>query len=232
MTPLHNAITSNPLRGVDGPGCATCASAWATCSVGWPWGRRLTRSSPTTLSWRRQTSAPAWPTPPSASHTKSGCCSGKLLLGENLSRQLVPALQARFPGSSQVGLLGLEQATSAQICEHEAQHGFVICSKDNDVHRLVAARDYSPRLIHLALDNVGNGAVLAALLAATDRLQLAFDDHATGVVVIGRTKPKPALSTSPRLEGCSLGGSGARTEVARYTATPIHSSTATQLHDR
>lgn len=108
----------------------------------------------------------------------------KLLLDENLSRRLVLALQARFPGSSQVALIGLERATDAQICEHAAQQDFVICSKDDDFQRLVAARGYRPRLIHLALGNVGNDAVLAALLAAADRLQLAFDDPATGVVVI------------------------------------------------
>jgi predicted nuclease of predicted toxin-antitoxin system len=108
----------------------------------------------------------------------------KLLLDENLSRRLVPALQTRFPGSSQVALLGLERATDAQICEHAAQHGFVICSKDDDFQRLVAARGYNPRLIHLALGNVSNDTVLAALLAAAERLQRAFDDPGVGVVVI------------------------------------------------
>ena len=108
----------------------------------------------------------------------------KLLLDENLSRRLLPALQARFPGSSQLALLGLERATDAQICEYAAQHDFVVCSKDDDFQRLVAARGYRPRLVHLALGNVSNDAVLAALLAAADRLHLAFDDPATGVVVI------------------------------------------------
>ncbi len=109
----------------------------------------------------------------------------KLLLDENLSRRLVPALQGRFPGSSQVALLGLEQATDAQICDFAAEQGFVVCSKDDDFQRLVAARGYKPRLIHLALGNVGNDAVLAALLAAAEQLLQAFDDPATGVVVIG-----------------------------------------------
>lgn len=108
----------------------------------------------------------------------------KLLLDENLSRRLVPALQAGFPGSSQVSLLGLERATDAQLCEHAAQHGFVLCSKDDDFQRLVAARGYRPRLVHLALGNAGNDAVLAGLLAAADRLHAAFDDPATGVVVV------------------------------------------------
>ena len=108
----------------------------------------------------------------------------KLLLDENLSRRLVPALQTGFPGTSHVAMLGLERATDAQLCDHAAQHGFVICSKDDDFRRMVAARGYRPRLIPLALGNVGNDTVLAALLAAADRLHLAFDDPATGVVVI------------------------------------------------
>jgi predicted nuclease of predicted toxin-antitoxin system len=101
-----------------------------------------------------------------------------------LSRRLVPALQSRFPGSSQVALLGLERSTDAQLCEYAAQHDFVICSKDDDFQRLVAARSYRPRLIQLALGNVSNDAVLSALLAAADRLHEAFDDPATGVVVV------------------------------------------------
>ncbi|MDL2338438.1 MAG: hypothetical protein QFE16_11400 [Pseudomonadota bacterium] len=56
--------------------------------------------------------------------------------------------------------------------------------RDDDFQRLVAARGYRPHLIHLALGNGSNELVLAALLAAADRLELAFDDPATGVVVI------------------------------------------------
>jgi predicted nuclease of predicted toxin-antitoxin system len=108
----------------------------------------------------------------------------KLLLDENLSRRLVPPLQAAFSGSSQVALLGLERSTDAQLCDYAAQHGFVICSKDDDFQRLVSARGYRPRLIHLAMGNVGNDAVLAALLASAERLHQAFADPATGVVVI------------------------------------------------
>ena len=68
----------------------------------------------------------------------------KLLLDENLSRRLVPALQACFPGTSQVALLGLERATDAELCQFADSHGFVICPKDDDFHRLVAARGTSP----------------------------------------------------------------------------------------
>jgi predicted nuclease of predicted toxin-antitoxin system len=108
----------------------------------------------------------------------------KLLLDENLSRRLVPALQDAFPGSSQLALLGLDGASDREICDYASRHGFVVCTKDDDFGRLVAARRYDPRLIRLALGNVRNDAVLGALLAAVDRLNRAFDDPATGVVVI------------------------------------------------
>jgi predicted nuclease of predicted toxin-antitoxin system len=108
----------------------------------------------------------------------------KLLLDENLSRRLVPALQARYPGSSQVALLGLERATDAQLCEYAADHGFVLCSKDDDFHRLVAARGYRPKLVHLALGNAGNDQVLSALLSAAGRLDAALADASVGVVVV------------------------------------------------
>ncbi|MEY4750737.1 MAG: hypothetical protein RIQ60_2951 [Pseudomonadota bacterium] len=108
----------------------------------------------------------------------------KLLLDENLSRRLVPALQARFPGSSQVALLGLERSSDSQLCEYAATHGYVLCSKDDDFHRLVAARAYRPQLVHLALGNSSNDAVLAALLAAADRLETALTTPGVGVVAI------------------------------------------------
>jgi RNA-directed DNA polymerase len=56
----------------------------------------------------------------------------KLLLDENLSRRIVPALSARFPGSSQVGLLGLERSTDEQLCDFAAENDYVLVSKDDD----------------------------------------------------------------------------------------------------
>jgi len=108
----------------------------------------------------------------------------KLLLDENLSRRLVPALQAKFPGSDQVALLGLTRASDAELCDFAAREGFVICSKDDDFHRLVAARGYRPKLVHLALGNASNERVLRALLAATPAIEAALSEPGTGVVIV------------------------------------------------
>ena len=108
----------------------------------------------------------------------------KLLLDENLSRRMIPALQLRFPGSSQAGMLGLERSTDAELCTFAADGGFVTCSKDDDFQRLVAARAYRPKLIHVAMGNVGNERILAALLSGADAVEAALADPATGVVVL------------------------------------------------
>jgi len=65
----------------------------------------------------------------------------KLLLDENLSRKLVPALQ---------------RSTDADPCDHADKHGFVVCSKDEDFQQLVASRRYRPKLVRITLGNAGN----------------------------------------------------------------------------
>lgn len=49
----------------------------------------------------------------------------KLLLDENLSRRIVPFLQADFPESTQVALLGMESASDSDIWQYAKDHGFV-----------------------------------------------------------------------------------------------------------
>jgi predicted nuclease of predicted toxin-antitoxin system len=111
----------------------------------------------------------------------------KLLLDENLSRRLVPALQTRFPGTSQVALLGLERSTDYQLCEYASENGFVLVSKDDDFQALVAARAYRPKLIRLVLGNATNDQVLAALLGAADHIENALSQTDIGIAVIDRT---------------------------------------------
>jgi len=108
----------------------------------------------------------------------------KLLLDENLSRRLIPALQAAFPDSTQVALLGLQRATDAELCEYAAQNGFVLCSKDDDFHVLVAARDFRPKLVRIALGNVPNERVLQALLGSAESINRALSQDGVGVVIV------------------------------------------------
>ncbi|GIX53636.1 DUF5615 family PIN-like protein [Sphaerotilus sulfidivorans] len=54
----------------------------------------------------------------------------KLLLDENLSRRLVPSLQAVYPGSSQVDLLDLSGANDHAVWTYARAHDFAIVTKD------------------------------------------------------------------------------------------------------
>jgi predicted nuclease of predicted toxin-antitoxin system len=109
----------------------------------------------------------------------------KLLLDENLSRRLVPALQPRFPGSSQVVLLGLEQASDLEIWECAREQGFVLVSKDEDFADLQTLRGYPPKLVMLRMGNSRNQDVLETLFAAAGRLEELFSQEGIGVAEIG-----------------------------------------------
>lgn len=48
----------------------------------------------------------------------------KLLLDQNISRRILPALAETWPGSSQAGLLGLDCASDLEIWEYARDQGF------------------------------------------------------------------------------------------------------------
>jgi predicted nuclease of predicted toxin-antitoxin system len=60
----------------------------------------------------------------------------KLLLDENLSRKLVPFLQSAWPGSTQLALVGLEQASDRDIWQYAREHDYAIVTKDADYYDL------------------------------------------------------------------------------------------------
>ena len=68
----------------------------------------------------------------------------KLLLDENLSRRIVPSLQQRFPGSTQVALVGLERAADVTLWDYA--HAAVLEALLNAAERVIAT---------LQLDDVG-----------------------------------------------------------------------------
>jgi predicted nuclease of predicted toxin-antitoxin system len=61
----------------------------------------------------------------------------KLFLDQNLSRNLVRRLQAFYPDTTHVSLVGLETATDREVWEHGREHGYAIASKDSDFRQLV-----------------------------------------------------------------------------------------------
>ena len=109
----------------------------------------------------------------------------KLLLDENLSRRLVAALQVAYPGTTHIAFVGLDGASDLTICDFAALHDFVMVTKDEDFDRLVALRNFNPKLIRLTLGNTSNAATLQALLSAAPEITAALTGPNRGVVELG-----------------------------------------------
>lgn len=73
----------------------------------------------------------------------------KLLLGENLSRRLVPFLQHDYPGSSQVVLLGMASASDQEVWQKAKDDGYVIVTRDADFQELSLVWGQPPKVIRL-----------------------------------------------------------------------------------
>jgi len=69
----------------------------------------------------------------------------KLLFDQNLSFKLVQSVADAFPGSSQVGLLGLAEADDRDVWNHAKAYGFAIVSQDADFAELAALLGPPPK---------------------------------------------------------------------------------------
>lgn len=77
----------------------------------------------------------------------------KLLFDQNLSFKLCKALADLFPGSSQVRLLGLEQADDRVLWEYARANGFTVVSQDADFAEMASLLGPTPKVIWLRCGN-------------------------------------------------------------------------------
>lgn len=105
----------------------------------------------------------------------------KLLLDENLSRRLIPMLQADYPGSNQVVLIGLESASDAEVWQKAKADGYVIVSRDADFQELSLVWGHPPKVIRRRTFNQSRAATLKVLVDNKDLIiqSLVNDDLAS-----------------------------------------------------
>jgi predicted nuclease of predicted toxin-antitoxin system len=77
----------------------------------------------------------------------------KLLFDQNLSFKLCQQLSDRLPGSSQVRLVGLQQADDHTIWEYARANGFTLVSLDSDFAEMAALLGPPPKVIWLRCGN-------------------------------------------------------------------------------
>jgi len=98
----------------------------------------------------------------------------KLLLDENLSRRLVPFLQKAYPGTSQVVLLELEQASDQDIRNYAKQHNFIIVTRDSDFYEMSLLYGQPPKIIWLKTGNQSKAKTIKVLLQNKEWLEIAL----------------------------------------------------------
>lgn len=98
----------------------------------------------------------------------------KLLLDENLSRRLVPALEGLYPGSTHVSAIGLERAEDEDLWRHAREHGFAIVTKDADFAERGLAEGPPPKVVWIRRGNCSTREIEALLRERREEI-LAFE---------------------------------------------------------
>lgn len=112
----------------------------------------------------------------------------KLLLDENLSHRLIPALHAHFPGSTHVRLIGLARASDSDIWEFARGNGFAIVSMDADFYDLSVLRGPPPKVIWLQAGNTSTSFVQDLLIRRSDMLREFASHPDEGCLILDATR--------------------------------------------
>lgn len=117
----------------------------------------------------------------------------KLLLDQNLSRNLVGRLRELYPDSAHVTEVGMETATDQEVWDYAAANDYVIVSKDEDFRQLAALHGPPPKTVWLRLGNVRTSIVLQKLVDEHDAIERFGSTGEEAVLAI----PRLALMQPP-----------------------------------
>lgn len=85
----------------------------------------------------------------------------KLLLDQNLSHKVVPAVADLFPESAHVRKFNLHRAADEAVWDFARVNDYVIVSKDDDFHQRSFLLGHPPKVIWLRLGNCRTGDIVA-----------------------------------------------------------------------
>ncbi len=88
----------------------------------------------------------------------------RLLLDENLSRRIIPFIEERYPGSTQVALAGLERASDREIRLFAKSNDYIIVTQDSDFFEMSLVQGQPPKIIWIKCGNTSKGSIIKLLL--------------------------------------------------------------------
>lgn len=104
----------------------------------------------------------------------------RLLFDQNLSFRLCSELADLFPGSQQVGRMGLAEADDIHVWEAARAGGFVLVSQDADFAEMALHRGPLPKVIWLRCGNRSTAYIVGLLRKRADTI-LAFEQDPDAV---------------------------------------------------
>lgn len=84
----------------------------------------------------------------------------RLLLDENLSESVLPAIADLYPDPLHVRLLGAGGASDESVWRLAKEHGCILVTRDEDFLRLSIVHGAPPKVVWLALGNCSNQEVI------------------------------------------------------------------------
>lgn len=100
----------------------------------------------------------------------------KLFFDEHLSPRLVDILEDIYPNSTHVLHSGLLGATDEQIWVFAQKNGYVIVSKDSDMHQRSFLRGFPPKVIWIRIGNCTTHQLSALLRRRYINIRNFFED--------------------------------------------------------
>jgi len=103
-----------------------------------------------------------------------------LLLDENLSESVLPALADLYPDSLHVRLLGAGGTSYESVWRLAKERGCILVTRDEDFLRLSIVRGAPPKVVWLALGNCSNQEVIHLMRAHRQAIEeFAVHEQAT-----------------------------------------------------
>ena len=106
----------------------------------------------------------------------------KLLFDENLSPALPHRLADIFPDSIHVRDIGMKAADDPVIWDHALNNGFMIVSKDSDMHDLSLVLGNPPKVVWLRLGNCSTRQIEELLRRELDIITLFYKDESVSLL--------------------------------------------------
>ena len=108
----------------------------------------------------------------------------KLLFDENLSHKLPQRLADIFPDSLHVRDVGMKAADDPSVWDYAKANGFIIVSKDADMHDLSLVFGDPPKVVWVRLGNCSTSDVENLLRQNLDGIKVFYEDEQVSLLAL------------------------------------------------